>query len=158
LKQAQSLITAPIGPNLSADAFNAIRDLSDMLKLPVLDKQRTWKAKGDAQEAHEAIRPTHFEQEKPSGLDADQLALYQLIRTRAQASQLEAASYATRKVTAEADGFTFTSQGKTLVTPGFKVLLENDDTDERQEKRANPIPMLSKDDTLPVTAGKVLDK
>jgi DNA topoisomerase-1 len=145
-------------PNLSADAFNAIRDLSDMLKLPVLDKQRTWKAKGDAQEAHEAIRPTHFEQETPAGLDADQLALYQLIRIRALASQLEAASYATRKVTAEADGFTFTAQGKTLVTPGFKVLLENDDTDESQEERANPIPMLSKDDTLPVTAGKVLDK
>lgn len=145
-------------PNLSADAFNAIRDLSNTLKLPVLDKQRTWKAKGDAQEAHEAIRPTHFEQETPTGLDADQLALYKLIRTRSLASQLEAASYATRKVTAEADGFTYTAQGKTLVTPGFKVLLENDDTDESQEERANPIPLLAKDEALPVTAGKVLDK
>lgn len=145
-------------PNLSADAFTAICDISNALNLPVVEKQRTFKAKGDAQEAHEAIRPTDFAVESPAGLDADQVALYQLIRTRALASQLQAASYATRKVIAEADSFTFTATGKTLISAGFKVLLENDDTDESAKQRDNPVPKLAEGDVLQVVSSKLLEK
>jgi DNA topoisomerase-1 len=145
-------------PNLSADAFNAICDISNALNLPAVEKQRMFKSKESAQEAHEAIRPTHFEQETPAGLDADQLALYQLIRTRALASQLEAASYATRRITAEADGFIFTATGKTLINAGFKALLENDDTDESASQKENPVPKLEVDQVLDVKNGKVLEK
>lgn len=145
-------------PNLSADAFNAIRDLSNALNLPVVEKQRIFKSKESAQEAHEAIRPTHFEQEIPGGLDADQLSLYQLIRTRALASQMNAASYATRRITAQAGEFTFTATGKTLINAGFKTLLENDDTDESVSQKENPVPKLEVDQVLEVKNGKVLEK
>ncbi|EGQ60934.1 DNA topoisomerase I, putative, partial [Acidithiobacillus sp. GGI-221] len=64
--------------------------------LPIIEQPRRWEAKGDAQEAHEAIRPT-FDKVLPSaevaGEDANQRALYQLIRKRALASQMPDAIY-----------------------------------------------------------------
>lgn len=60
--------------------------------LPLPPKARTRKSKESAQEAHEAIRPTHLEQSN-AGADDDQTKLYELIWTRAVASQLPDAEY-----------------------------------------------------------------
>ncbi len=45
----------------------------------------------DAQEAHEAIRPTDFKIERPTKLDTQAIKLYKLIRQRALASQMKPA-------------------------------------------------------------------
>ncbi|MDP1770966.1 MAG: DNA topoisomerase, partial [Methylobacter sp.] len=45
--------------NFSAEAIAEIRDFAEGKGWPLPSKPRKFKAKGDAQEAHEAIRPTH---------------------------------------------------------------------------------------------------
>lgn len=51
--------------------------------------RNTWKAKEGSQEAHECIRPTHFEDRQPEGLAPEQARLYDLIWKRAVASQMK---------------------------------------------------------------------
>jgi len=64
-------------------------------------KPRTWKSKESVQEAHEAIRPTHLDQ-RHAGADNDQKSLYNLICTRAVASQLADAEYSVNTLTIQA--------------------------------------------------------
>jgi DNA topoisomerase-1 len=78
--------------NFSAEALAEIRVYATSNNLPLPPKPRTWKSKESAQEAHEAIRPTHLEQ-RYAGADNDQKSLYDLIWTRAVASQLADAEY-----------------------------------------------------------------
>jgi DNA topoisomerase-1 len=63
---------------------------------------RTWQSKAGAQEAHEAIRPTHTEAEKAGGNEREE-ALYKLIRLRAIAGQLEDAVMATVRAVLKTD-------------------------------------------------------
>ena len=82
-------------PNLSQEAVHAIRAYCEAKGWPLVETPRKWKSKEGAQEAHEAIRPTHIEIEE-AGETADEKALYQLIRLRSLACQLEDAVYAVR--------------------------------------------------------------
>ena len=47
-------------PNLSQEAVDAIRTFCEGQGWPLVEKPRSWKSKEGAQEAHEAIRPTHI--------------------------------------------------------------------------------------------------
>lgn len=72
---------------------------------PLVDKPRIWKSKEGAQEAHEAVRPTHIGVEE-AGDTPDEQALYRLIRLRTLASQLADAVYDVRtlRLAAALDG------------------------------------------------------
>ncbi|ONF42601.1 DNA topoisomerase I [Marinobacter lutaoensis] len=72
-------------PNLSEEGIQKIQAYLRQNQLPVADKVATFKGKSDAQEAHEAIRPTHIEQEALGQTDAEK-SLYRLIRERAMLS------------------------------------------------------------------------
>lgn len=75
----------------------------------------------NAQEAHEAIRPTHAAV-KAAGTTADEKKLYALIRSRTLASQMSAAKVMRTKVTANIDGKTipdFTLNGAVTLFPGW---------------------------------------
>ncbi|MBI5254388.1 type I DNA topoisomerase [Candidatus Falkowbacteria bacterium] len=93
-------------------------------------KARAFKTKSkNAQEAHEAIRPTHVERTPASlatALERNQLKLYTLIWARAIASQMSAAKFANKSIQINdpADEFSFKATGSTLVFDGYiKVLL-----------------------------------
>ena len=90
-------------PNLSEEAIAEIRSWAAQHDYPVPAAPRTWKSKEGAQEAHEAIRPTHIEAEE-AGENEEEQALYRLIRLRAIASQLEEAVYAVRSLVAPLTG------------------------------------------------------
>jgi DNA topoisomerase-1 len=80
---------------------------------------RQFKTKSkNAQEAHEAIRPTHFSTES-AGKDDDEKKLYRLIRNRAIASQMTDARMSRTKITAEA--LDKTSGKKESKVPEFTV-------------------------------------
>ncbi len=108
------------------------------------DAPRMYKTKSkNAQEAHEAIRPTSAARtpEQLAGrLDADQHRLYTLIWRRAVASQMEAAVFDTVAVDLSAGkGHTLRANGSTLVTPGFLAVYREsfddvtlDDEDDRR--------------------------
>ena len=108
----------------------------------------------NAQEAHEAIRPSgeHFRtpKEVTSGLDRDELRLYDLIWKRTVASQMADAKYETTTVTIDADAAgktaTFTASGTVYTFKGFLDAYE----EGRDEKRGDN--ERSDDQSLPALA------
>jgi DNA topoisomerase I len=101
----------------------------------------------NAQEAHEAIRPAGDAFRTPgqlaAELNADQLALYDLIWKRTVASQMVNARVATTTVklgAASADGkdAEFTASGTVVVFPGFYAALKDISEDSGDDERELP--------------------
>ena len=98
-------------------------------------RKYTTKSKG-AQEAHEAIRPTYFDQTTVSG-DSSAQRLYELIWKRTVASQMADAQLEKTTVEIKADGVKdkFVASGEVVKFEGFlKVYTESDDTDEDEKE------------------------
>jgi len=154
-------------PNLSEDAFALIAEYAKENGLPVREERRQWKAKGNAQEAHEAIRPAYIAN-TDGGETEDEKALYRLIWSRAVASQLAEATYATRtaqlesiEAIASGGAARYQARGRTLVDKGWKTLYdepEEDTTDSDDEDADNPVPTLAVGDVLDVGAGGLITK
>ncbi len=108
----------------------------------------------NAQEAHEAIRPTSAfrtpDSVRPS-LSPDQAALYEMIWKRTLACQMSPAKFDTTTVDLAAgrDDTLFRATGQTLVFPGFTTLYAEDADDAQQEEDAK-LPPLERDERLPV--------
>jgi len=153
-------------PNLSQDAIDEIRVYCVSKGWSTPAKPRTWKSKAGAQEAHEAIRPTHIEVEEAGETD-DEKALYRLIRLRTLASQLEDALYAVRIVQLQgeqigAKDVLFEAKGRTMLSPGWKQVMENDQSGDGQDAAApdakNPVPQLKPGASLIAASGRLLSK
>jgi DNA topoisomerase-1 len=136
--------------NLAGEALQEIRELIaarfGLSKLP--DQARTYKTKSkNAQEAHEAIRPTSAQRTpetvKPH-LSADQYKLYDLIWKRTVACQMINAIIGTVAVDlACGDGNLFRANGSTVIEPGFMaVYLEGRDDDKAGEEDESYLPPL----------------
>jgi DNA topoisomerase-1 len=97
---------------------------------------RRYKTKSaGAQEAHEAIRPTYFDQHTTDGDNAEK-RLYELIWKRAIASQMTEAQFekTIAKIKVSTRNERLTAQGEVLKFDGFlKVYLESVDEDEEQD-------------------------
>ena len=152
-------------PNLSQEAVQAIRAYCEAKGWPLVETPRKWKSREGAQEAHEAVRPTHIEVEN-AGETADEKALYRLIRLRSLACQMEDAVYAVRtlRLGADIDGkpALFEARGKTLLSQGWKVLTVGDytateDADDSAEP-ANPVPAMKPSTKATALAGTVTTK
>ncbi|MCF6235408.1 MAG: type I DNA topoisomerase [Gammaproteobacteria bacterium] len=129
---------------LAQDALTEIRDFISKRygkdNLPA--KPNVYKTKSkNAQEAHEAIRPTHVDHipdEIKQSLTNDQYKLYNLIWKRAVACQMIHATINTVGVNlAAGENNTFRTTGSTIANPGFMaVYLEgvDDSTAENDEK------------------------
>ena len=100
-------------------------------------ENRYYKTKGDAQDAHEAIRPTYVElspEKIKASLTNDQYKLYKLIYNRFIASQMATAIYDTVAVKILADKYNFRANGQTLKFKGFMTLyVETSDFEEKEE-------------------------
>ncbi|MBQ2819026.1 MAG: type I DNA topoisomerase [Clostridia bacterium] len=111
-------------------------------------KARYFKTKKDAQDAHEAIRPTNpaLEPDKiKKSLTPDQYKLYKLIWSRFVASQMSDAILDTAAADIDANGYIFRATGTSVAFPGFLALYE-ESRDEQSEAEA-PLPVLKEDDT-----------
>lgn len=133
------------GVNMAEEAYTAARDKikSDYGAQYLPEKTRRYSSKAkNAQEAHEAIRPTDFsirpDDYKQS--DADLWKLYALIWRRAVASQMEAAQFerTTIDLVSKDQRATLRATGQVLVFDGFiKLYTEGrDDTDEDEDAEA----------------------
>ena len=102
-------------------------------------ENRYYKTNKDAQDAHEAIRPTYVELEPEKIKDSltnDQYKLYKLIYNRFIASQMSAAIYSAVAVDIKANEYNFKANGKTLKFKGFMTLyVESDDTKQDDKKK-----------------------
>ena len=120
------------GSAISA-ARKAIADRYDAHYVPDKPRQYQTKAK-NAQEAHEAIRPTDFGRDKVGG--GDHARLYDLVFKRALASQMASARF--ERTTVEmADGtgrHVLRATGQVVLFPGYLALYEEGQDDSADEE------------------------
>ena len=112
-------------------------------------ENRYYKTKADAQDAHEAIRPTYIdinpEQIKDS-LTSDQYKLYKLIYNRFLASQMKSAIFDTLAVTINANEYNFKANGQSIKFKGFMTLYV-EGTDEKEDE-IGQIPLVEENQEL----------
>lgn len=127
--------------NISDEAFDMIVSYAKDNNLPVVEKKNVWKEKVDAQNAHEAIRPSSLTSNIDE-LDNDEKLLYNLIFTRFVASQLENAKSLNKTILLNGeDGCVFKATGSTLIYKGWKVLLHGDDVNDEESEEEAKLPI-----------------
>ncbi len=104
---------------------------------------RSFKSKSNAQDAHEAIRPSmpdYSPERVKSSLTSDQFKLYKLIWERFIASQMANALLDTVSVDIESAGCIFRASGYSVKFDGFTVLyVESADSAEENKKMLPPL-------------------
>ena len=130
------------GTNISNDAINIFRDYIEKIYgkkyLPDNPNNFSGKKAKNAQEAHEAIRPTDITRTPETlkkYLSSDQLKLYNLIWTRALSSQMESAKFDRKTILIESDDGKnqFRASGSVIKFDGF-LKLNKIEEDEESEK------------------------
>lgn len=143
--------------NLAQDAIAEIRGyISSNFSAEYLPRTvPVYKSKAkNAQEAHEAIRPTSVARSPDSireALTVDQARLYEMIWKRTLASQMTPARFDTVSVDIRlgGDDTLFRASGQTLVFPGF-IAVYQEDTDDNTEEEGGKLPPLEEGDVLPL--------
>ena len=108
-------------------------------------ENRYYKTKQNAQDAHEAIRPTYIDLEPEKIKDyltTDQYKLYRLIYNRFIASQMANAIYDTVTANIDVNNYNFRANGQTLKFKGFMTLYVETIEGEKEEED-NSIPELT---------------
>lgn len=156
---AQGLITymRTDSVNLASVAVEEIRDtiVARFGKDTLPDTAHVYKTKAkNAQEAHEAIRPTsaslHPDDIK-NALSADQYKLYNLIWKRTIASQMIPATIDTVAVDlSSGEGHLFRANGSIIAIAGFLQVYEEGIDDAKKEDGGKMLPPLKEGDVLPV--------
>ena len=147
------------GTNISNDALT---DFRDFIKknygddyLPKEPNNYSGKKAKNAQEAHEAIRPTDISRSPDSMkkfLSTDQIKLYDLIWSRALSSQMEAAKFDRKTITIiSTDNLNqFKCSGSTIKFDGFLKITRTD-----EDENDKILPDVNKDE---VTADNFIDE
>lgn len=129
---------------------DALKDVRSYIKerwgeIYLPKEPKRFKSKSNAQDGHEAIRPTmpglHPDKVKES-LTSEQYKLYKLIWSRFTACQMSDCVLATRKADIEANSYIFKASGYTVSFDGFTVLYEESRDEETAE--ASTLPKLEK--------------
>ena len=122
----------------------------------VPDAARTFKTKAkNAQEAHEAIRPTSAARAPETlegALDNDQQRLYSLIWKRTMACQMTPAVFDTVAVDfaagPEGDGHRFRANGSIVVEPGFMAVYQEGRDDIKDDDGDRLLPDIEEGDVI----------
>ena len=116
-------------------------------------KFHVFKTKSGAQDAHEAIRPTHVELDPEriqSSLTKEQYRLYKLIWSRFLASQMANAVFDTVSIDAQCAGHVFRSTHQSMKFAGFIAVYEEGRDDEAEPMGA-ALPDLQEGDKASLT-------
>ena len=143
------------GVQMAQEAIHSIRDhVKDSFGpnyLPAAPREYVSKAK-NAQEAHEAIRPTDVARTPESvagGLNSDQRRLYELIWKRAVASQMQSAELDQVSVdVTDGQGVKMRANGSIVAFDGFLKLYREDTDDASDEDDNRMLPPMSERDPL----------
>ena len=146
--------------NVSQDALAQVRELiperfgSNYLP----EKPNYYKSKKDAQEAHEAIRPTDVSrtpEDVRKYLDADVFKLYQLIWQRFVASQMLPAIFDQTTIDISAGDYTFRATGSVQKFDGYlrvyqtpAALADREDDEKDEDSDAKPLPRVTEGQSL----------
>ena len=145
--------------SLSADAIVELREViqRDFGPRALPAEPNTYKNKSkNAQEAHEAIRPTeaqHRPRDIAAYLNDDQRKLYELIWKRAVASQMQFATLNTVSVDlACGPESAFRASGTTVVDPGFLAVYEEgrDQKNAEEDDEGRKLPAMKVGEAVPL--------
>src|SRR5438552_16859376 len=130
-----------MAPEAVSAARRAIATRYDAGFVP--DRPRQYQSKiKNAQEAHEAIRPTDFDRSR--GASGDHARLYELVYNRALASQM--ASARLERTTVElSDGagrVVLRASGQVVLFPGYLALYEEGRDEKAEDEEAARMPLL----------------
>jgi len=133
-----------MAPEAVSAARRAIASRYDAGFVPDRPRQYTSKIK-NAQEAHEAIRPTDFDRSRAAS--GDHARLYELVYNRALASQMASARLerTTVELTDGAGRATLRASGQVVLFPGFMALYDEGRDDPQDEEGAR-MPALREGD------------
>ena len=109
-----------------------------------------YKAKANAQDAHEAIRPSNVNwtpEQLKKDLTGEQYRLYRLIWSRYVACQMANAIYDSVAVEVESVGHSFRASSSSLKFSGYTAVYE-EGKDEEKEEKDSPLPALQEGETL----------
>ncbi|MFQ5777581.1 MAG: type I DNA topoisomerase [Terriglobia bacterium] len=143
---------------VSQDALNEVRALIPQRFGPAYlpEKPRFYRARKDAQEAHEAIRPTsvhHTPEAVRKYLPEDEFKLYQLIWRRFVASQMNEAVFDQTTIDIRAGDYRLRATGSVMKFDGFLAVYEEGKdeaqrAEEEEEARAALLPAVREGETL----------
>ena len=134
-----------------SDARRAIADRYNAGFVPDRPRKYTSKVK-NAQEAHEAIRPTDFA--RPNAASGDHARLYELVYNRALASQMASARLerTTVELTDGAGRAILRASGQVVLFPGYLTLYEEGRDEKSEEEEGARMPLL-RDGDAPAKTG-----
>jgi len=113
-------------------------------------KPNRYKAKANAQDAHEAIRPSNVEltpEMVKKSLTGEQYRLYRLVWSRFVACQMSNAVYDSVSVEIDAAGHSFRASSSSLKFSGYTAVYE-EGKDEEKEEKESPLPALQEGEVL----------
>lgn len=118
-------------------------------------KKRVFRTKGNAQDAHEAIRPTNVNltpDDIQPYLTSEQYKLYKLIWSRFIACQMAEAILDTVSADIISEGYVFRASGYKVAFPGFTAVYEESTDDGKQDSTTGkPLPDFGEGDALTCT-------
>ena len=142
---------------VSSDAIAQVRDHigSSYGQNYLPEKPNFFKSKKDAQEAHEAIRPTDVartpESVKPY-LDESMFKLYQMIWQRFVASQMVPAVFDQTTIDVDASGYTFRATGSVQKFDGYlaayQAVKDEEEKEDEGDAAGDSLPQVSQGDQL----------
>src|SRR5271170_6321702 len=119
------------------------------------EKPNFYKSKKDAQEAHEAIRPTEVARTPESVrqyLPDDMFRLYQMIWQRFVASQMAPAVFDQTSVDISASDYTFRTSGSVVKFDGYlavyQVVKEEEEKEDQGDTDSKRLPAVSEGDVM----------
>lgn len=140
-----------MAPEAVSAARRAIAARYDAGYVP--DHPRVYKSKAkNAQEAHEAIRPTDFDRQREAS--GDHARLYELIYSRALASQMSSARLerTTVELTDGAGRAVLRATGQAILFPGYLALYEEGRDEKSDDEEGARMPVLREGD-VPAKTG-----
>lgn len=112
---------------------------------------RFYKTRGNAQDGHEAIRPSMpnvTPESVKASLTSDQYKIYKLVWERFIASLMASCVQETMKVEIKANGYLLSASGYTIKFDGFTALYEEKTDDSQKKDSESPLPPVAKGDVL----------
>ena len=146
---------------MRTDSTRLSEDAKKMAKKYITDTfgknyylDREFKTSETAQDAHEAIRPTHLDEVE---LNGDDLKLYTLILNRFLASQMSVAVYDTTRIRVEVEDYVFYINGSTIKFDGFMKLYIEGKDEKRKRQDAQDDEESDEENVLPeINVGDIL--
>ncbi len=145
---------------VSAEALGAVREYIEREYPDCLpDKPNVYAAKKNAQDAHEAIRPSYLNltpDHLKDVLSKDQHKLYKLIFERFVASQMKEALYDTVSIDLSVDKHAFKASGSILKFKGYLSVYDNFEESKKEDQleNKNRLPEINEGEVL--TAKNIL--